>query len=71
MELQAIIQRAWEDPEFKAALLAEPRLTLEKELGVTFPPDLQIFIHEETPNTLHLILPPAPDSTGQIKGQKE
>jgi hypothetical protein len=62
MELQGIIQRAWEDPEFKAALLAEPRLTLERELGVTFPPDLQIFVHEENANTLHLILPAPPES---------
>jgi hypothetical protein len=62
MELQGIIERAWEDPEFKAALLAEPRLTLERELGVTFPPDLHIFIHEEDAHTLHLILPAPPDT---------
>ena len=62
MELQAIIQHAWNDPEFKAALLADPRSTLERELGVIFPPDLQIFIHEENSHTLHLVLPPPPDS---------
>ncbi len=61
MDLQAIVQRAWEDPEFKAALLADPRQTLERELGVTFPPDLQIFIHEEDAHTLHLILPQPPE----------
>jgi len=60
MDLQKLITRAWEDENFKLELLADPRGVIEKELGVQLPPGLKIFIHEQLPDTLHLILPEKP-----------
>jgi hypothetical protein len=61
MDLSSLIKRAWDDPEFKRQLLAEPKRTIERELGITLPAEIRIFIHEQTPTTLHLILPIKPD----------
>ncbi|MBN1994408.1 MAG: NHLP leader peptide family RiPP precursor [Anaerolineae bacterium] len=68
MEMQEIITRAWQDPEFKESLLANPKRTIEDALGLTLPADIEIFIHEQTPTTLHLILPMQPD-TGEETNQ--
>ena len=73
MELSDLIKRAWADVEFKRALLGDPRTTIEGALGVTLPPGLNIYIHEQTPTDLHLILPmppEAPQETGP-SGQGE
>ena len=62
MDLTALIQRAWDDPEFKARLLAEPKRTLEEALGIQLPEEIEIFIHEQTPTRLHLLLPMKPEN---------
>lgn len=54
------ISRAWRDQDFRAALLRDPRAVVEQELGVRLPEHIQIQIHQETPDTLHFILPPPP-----------
>jgi hypothetical protein len=54
------ISRAWRDQDFRAALLKDPRAVVEQELGVRLPEQIQIQIHQETPDTLHFILPPPP-----------
>ena len=61
MELTDIIRRAWRDAEFKRQLLADPRAVLERELGVALPAGVQVYIHEQTPAEVHLILPPPPE----------
>jgi hypothetical protein len=60
MELSEVVQRAWRDEAFKRRLLAAPRATLEAALGVTLPAGLSIYIHEQTPTDLHLVLPMPP-----------
>lgn len=66
MEMHEIISRAWTDQAFKAKLLGDPKRTIEAELGVTLPEEIEIFIHEQTPTALHLILPMKPD-TGEAE----
>ena len=61
MELSDIIRRAWRDAEFKQRLLAAPRATLEASLGVSLPQELVIYVHEQTPTEVHLVLPMPPD----------
>jgi len=61
MELSDIVKRAWRDAEFKRALLGDPRTTIEETLGVTLPAGLNLYIHEQTPTELHLVLPMAPE----------
>jgi len=60
MDFKALIQKAWRDESFKHRLLADPKTTIEDELGVPLPPDVEIFIHEQTPTEVHLVLPMKP-----------
>ncbi len=59
---KTVIARAWEDQEFKRALLANSKATIESELGLVLPDDVEIYVHEQTDNEIHLILPPRPSS---------
>ena len=68
MELSDLIRRAWQDAEFKRALLSAPRATLEEALGVTLPAGLHIYIHEQTPTDLHLVLPMPPEELDAASG---
>ena len=61
MEMQDIITKAWNDEEFKNTLLTHPKETIEQELGVKLPDEIEIFIHEQTPTRLHLVLPMKPE----------
>jgi hypothetical protein len=67
MELSDLIRRAWEDPEFKRRLLSQPRATIEDALGVTLPAGLNVYVHEQTPTDLHLVLP-MPPAASQSEG---
>jgi len=60
MDLDALFRRAWDDPEFKARLLSDPRGTLERELDLEIPAEVELLVHEQTPTRIHLILPPPP-----------
>ena len=62
MDLQDLIVRAWEDEAFKRELLSDPKSTIEKALGITFPEGIEIYVHEQTPTQVHLVLPMKPDN---------
>ena len=62
MELQKLIERAWEDEAFKQELLSDPRAAIESALGVALPEGIEIQVHEQTPTTIHLVLPMPPQS---------
>jgi hypothetical protein len=55
--------RAAEDPSFRRDLLADPRAAIERELqlllgpGARLPAGIVIHLHEETSDTVHLVLP--------------
>ena len=53
-----LASRAREDGDFRERLLAKPRETIEKELGVTLAEDHEIHVHEETYGATHVVLPP-------------
>ena len=53
-----IVERAETDTTFRAQLLDDPKGTVEAELGVTIPPSMAIKVHEESAETVHLVLPP-------------
>lgn len=58
---EEFVGRARRDKGFRARLLKDPRATVEQELGVTLPARLAIHVHEETPESLHFVLPLAAD----------
>lgn len=55
-----IIARAWADPAFKEALLADPTATLAAE-GLTLPEGVRFKVVENAADVVHLVLPPKPD----------
>jgi hypothetical protein len=60
-----IIAKAWRNPAYKQRLLTDAKGVLQGEVnivdpGVALPPGLQVYVHEEAPNTYHLVLPRNP-----------
>jgi hypothetical protein len=53
----SIVARAEADPAFREALLSNAKATIEKELGVALPAELEWRALEETPMVRYLVLP--------------
>jgi hypothetical protein len=52
-----LIQRSLEDQAFRQRLLADPRATVEQELGTRLPESIEVKAVEETADTIYLVLP--------------
>jgi diamine N-acetyltransferase len=60
-------KRAAEDPNFRKALLDNPRAAIEHEFGEGLPPEYELQVFEETPTRLCLVLPPpAPNRSSVV-----
>ncbi len=55
-----IVQKAWEDPQFKAQLLANPKSALKDAFGIELPEGMEVRALEETPSSYYLVIPPSP-----------
>jgi len=55
-----IINKAWEDPSFKAQLLADPKKAIKDALGVIIPEHIKLQMVEETSDVFYLVLPSNP-----------
>lgn len=53
-----LINKAVEDLEFRRQLMSDPKNAIEKELGIAFPDNIQVQVHESDMNTIHLSIPP-------------
>ena len=53
-----LVSRAAEDGDFRERLLAKPKETIERELGLTLAEDHEIHVHQESDVETHLVLPP-------------
>ena len=56
---ERLIEKATADEAFRARLLADPKETVQDELGLQAPEGFTLMVHEETANTSHLVLPPS------------
>ena len=56
---EKIVEKAWKDEAFKQRLVGNPAAVL-KEQGLEPPRDTQVKVVENTPSTVHLILPAKP-----------
>ena len=54
---RTLIQRSLEDDSFRQRLLADPRATVEQELGTRLPEEVRVVAVEETAETIYLVLP--------------
>lgn len=57
-----IIDKAMRDEAFRRRLLNDPKSALKNAFGIDVPAGVNVHIHEETPNDIHITLPPAPQS---------
>ncbi len=60
-----IVSIAMHNQAFREELVHNPKETLERELGITFPPEVEIEMHQDTPTIIHLVLPLEP-KTGSL-----
>lgn len=61
-----IVANAWRDASYKKRLLKNPKAVVQNELqeiepGVELPKDLNVAVHEESPEQYHLVLPRNPN----------
>lgn len=65
---QQIIEKAWEDDNFKQELLANPKDAIKKEFGVEVPDGIELHVYEESYTEFHLVIPPNPADSGDDDG---
>jgi hypothetical protein len=54
---EMISLRAYAEPSFRAALLANPKSTIEGLIGSSLPSNMKVSVIEESDNHLHIIIP--------------
>lgn len=59
--------KALKSASFKNGLVADPRSVLKKELGLTIPREYNLAVHEESANTIHLVIPNNPDVPDKVR----
>ena len=52
-----LMERAGVDESFRAQLMADPKAAIYDELGLEVPEDVNIKVHENDAQTVHLTLP--------------
>ncbi len=52
-----IVKKAEEDAEFKKKLLKDPKAAIEEASGKKLPKELKVHVHEQTEDSVHLVLP--------------
>ena len=57
-----ILDRASEDGEFRALLIADPKAAISSELGTSIPDGFDVVVHEDGATTSHLVL----SSSGEL-----
>ena len=59
-----LLEKAQSDAEFRAALLADTRATVEREIVFSMPAAFEMHVHEETAMSAHMVLPPVGGKLG-------
>ncbi|HEX3045754.1 MAG TPA: NHLP leader peptide family RiPP precursor [Bacillota bacterium] len=54
---EQIISKALEDPDFKQALIKDPKQALAKAFNINVPKGIEIRVVEETKNLFYLVIP--------------
>jgi hypothetical protein len=61
-----LAERAWADEGFRRELLSDPKAVAQRVLGITIPDDVEVHVHEETPKSLHFVLPMDPKALAVV-----
>lgn len=62
-----VVEKAWQDPSFKAKLLADPKAAIQEALGVILPDHIKIKTVEESSDEFYVVLPPNPANVVKSK----
>ncbi|CAM4369965.1 NHLP leader peptide family RiPP precursor [Paenibacillus phoenicis] len=62
-----VVEKAWQDPSFKAKLLADPKAAIQEALGVVLPDHIKIKAVEESTDEFYVVLPPQPEKVVMSK----
>ncbi len=57
-----IIVKAWRDESFRQKLLKNAKAAIEEEFEIEVPSDIKISVHEESEESIHLIVPSVPSN---------
>ena len=58
-----ILDRASEDGDFRAHLIADPKAAISSEIGMDIPAGFDVHVYEDGATTAHLVLPPSSELT--------
>jgi hypothetical protein len=58
------------NPKFRAALLKDAKGTIAAEWGINVRKDINIVVHENSPDTVHLVIPPAGTNYGELTDEE-
>ncbi|WP_063847553.1 NHLP leader peptide family RiPP precursor [Bacillus sp. FJAT-28004] len=61
-----IIQKAWEDAEFKKQLIANPKEAVKEAFGIEVPDTIEVEVVEESANKFYLVLPENPKTMKSV-----
>jgi hypothetical protein len=64
-----LAERTLRNPEFRAAFMADPKGTLEKEFETKFAESVRIYAHEEDASTLHFAIPAVPANIEELSDE--
>lgn len=62
-----IIGRSWKDPQFVPEMQQDAKARLAKEIGATFPDDLNVVAPVDTPTLKHFVIPKRPQDEHLIE----
>ncbi|MGI8743218.1 MAG: NHLP leader peptide family RiPP precursor [Bryobacteraceae bacterium] len=64
-----LIAKAVAEPDFRAALLSDPKKAIREAAGIQFADAVRVSVHEETPTDLHLVLPVEFQTGGELSDE--
>ncbi len=67
---EQVIQKAWEDAEFKAKLLADPKGAVKEAFGVDVPDAIEVAVVEESANKYYLVIPQNPADVTKVSNDE-
>ena len=70
---RSLVQRSFDDEDFRKRLLDDPKETVEQELGSRLPESVQVRVVEESAETIYLVLPsdsPLVESFGELSDEE-
>ena len=60
--LQKVVNKAWDDAQFKSELVANPKAAIESATGLKVPESVNIVVNDQTDgDTVYLNIPAKPD----------